>query len=74
MLVTFMLHNNPYATQFGINPTPLLSKLTLMMLNSVDKRLSKTERDLWQRQGWMMAKRIEGDNKECYAKHERTEN
>jgi hypothetical protein len=36
-----------------------LAKLTRMMLNAVDKRLPKTERNLWQRQAWMMAKRIE---------------
>jgi len=36
------------------------ARLTKMMLNAVDKRLSKTERALWQKQAWMTAKRIEG--------------
>jgi hypothetical protein len=37
----------------------LLAKLTRMMLNAVDKRLPKAERDLWQRQAWIAAKHIE---------------
>jgi hypothetical protein len=36
-----------------------LARLTRMTLNSIDRRLSKAERGLWQRQAWMMAKRIE---------------
>jgi hypothetical protein len=39
------------------------ARLTKMMLNAVDKRLSKAERALWQRQAWMVAKRIEGGHK-----------
>jgi hypothetical protein len=42
-----------------------------MMLKSVDKRLLKAERDLWQRQAWMTAKRIEDDNKSCYTKRQK---
>jgi hypothetical protein len=37
----------------------LLTALMKMTLNSIDRRLSKSERALWQRQAWMMAKRIE---------------
>lgn len=37
----------------------LLARLTRMMLNAVDKRLPKAERDLWQRQAWIAAKHIE---------------
>ena len=37
----------------------LFARLTRMMLNAIDKRLSKSERALWQRQAWFMAKRIE---------------
>ena len=36
-----------------------LTLITRMMLNAVDKRLSKAERALWQKQAWFMAKRIE---------------
>ena len=36
-----------------------LALLTRMMLNAVDKHFSEIERALWQRQAWMMAKRIE---------------
>jgi len=66
--VNYRIHNNSYATQIGMAPSFLSlihpsSKLTKMMLNSVDKRLSKAERDLWQRQAWMTAKKIEDDNK-----------
>ena len=38
-------------------------ELTKTMLRSVDKRLSKKARELWQGQAWFMAKRIEDDNK-----------
>jgi hypothetical protein len=66
-MVNYSLHYKRYATQTGIAPssslTHLLAKLTGMMLKSVDKRLSKTERGIWQRQAWFMAKRIEDDNK-----------
>ena len=67
-MVNYCLHSKRYATQAGIAPSFLslthpLAKLTKMMLKSVDKRLSKKERDLWQRQAWFMAKRLEGDNK-----------
>jgi len=74
MLVNYSLHHKRYATQTSIARSSLslthpLAKLTRMMLKSVDKRLSKTDRELWQRQAWFMAKRIEDDNKSCYAKH-----
>lgn len=36
-----------------------LARLTRMMLNARDKRLSKIERGLWQRQAWFLAKQIE---------------
>lgn len=36
-----------------------LARLTRMMLNAVDKRLSKAERALWEKQAFMLAKRIE---------------
>jgi hypothetical protein len=66
--VNYSLHFKRYATQVGIARSFLSlirpsAELTKMMLKSVDKRLSKTERDLWQRQAWFMAKRIEDDNK-----------
>jgi len=34
--------------------------LTTMMLNAVDRQLSKTERTFWRKQAWMLAKRIKG--------------
>jgi len=70
MDVNYYIHNNRYATQAGITPF-LLSNLTKMMLKSINKRLSKTERDIWQRQAWMTAKRIEDDNKSCYTKRQK---
>ena len=42
----------------SINKTTL-AKLTRMMLNAVDKTLSLAERALWQRQAFMLAKRLE---------------
>lgn len=36
-----------------------LARLTRMMLNAIDKRLPKAERDLWQRQAWFMVKHLE---------------
>jgi len=36
-----------------------LAMLTKLALSAIDKRLSKAERELWQRQAWFMAKRIE---------------
>ena len=41
----------------------VLVRLTRMMLNAVDKRLPTTERALWQKQAWFMAKRIEGERR-----------
>ena len=41
----------------------VLAQLTRMMLNAVDKRLLKTERALWQRQAWFMAKKIEAERR-----------
>ena len=54
----------PYRTGYSAAATAksmkmALAKLTRMMLNAVDKRLSKAERALWQKQAWFMAKRIE---------------
>ena len=37
-----------------------LANLTRMMLNAVDKKLSKAERSLWEKQANFTAKRIEG--------------
>ncbi len=37
----------------------VLARLTRMMLNARDKRLSKAEMALWQRQAWFAAKKIE---------------
>jgi hypothetical protein len=76
MDVNYYIHNNRYATQAGITASFLSLihpsiKLTRMMLKSVDKRLLKAERDLWQRQAWMTAKRIEDDNKSCYTKRQK---
>ena len=62
--VNYSLHFKRYATQVGIARSFLSlirpsAELTKMTLNSIRKRLSKTERGLWQRQAWLMAKRIE---------------
>ena len=41
----------------------VLVRLTRMMLNAVDKRLPTTERALWQKQAWFMAKKIEAEGR-----------